>query len=333
MGSKVTNFIFILSGLVVILTFLGLLLPLHQLSFFTLGGVFKVFNMKTYALTVDTDKKSNDFCNTVEKMKIYLSDKKKVSENKDDKGNFCQGIEGSRDLQDIQQRFCAPAMKYIFPNACTGLSYAYLTGMILILMCACNVVLVLTSVFLYYQYSQKPRPRTRRYAVGLNAVGLLLLMLALCVYAGLTLVQLDDMKPKFAGLIGAIALAPNSGWGVSKGYWVLSGTLGLQLITVILSNFVKSSSELDEDEYREWKEQQQAYGEQYYGEQAKFAGQEGYQATGYSDYGAAGYGQASASSGGWMQPQSVQGWAQPEWQPAQGSQPLQPAWGPGSGQP
>jgi len=304
MGEMALNF-FMLIGLVdIVVSVIGLCLPLHKVSFFTLG-MFKVFDMQTYVLNIVVGKDTNDFCFALKKLTCSW-DKQKCEDE-----DFCKGLSGEHDIQDMAQRFCTPVMKMVFPNTCDALNHANVVGMALIACLAISIVLAVVVIYLLYDYQfRSPKARTRKIAVALLSVGFFFHIVGIAVYGGLVLLKLDDMAPRGSGLT-KVALTPNDGIGPSIGYALLVLCAGVQVIMLIMTQFMKVSQELDEEECIAAKQDKLAaaqYGATAYEEQPASGGYDNnmgygsgaaaYDTANYNDGGAGAYGFAGGAYGG-----------------------------------
>lgn len=230
MGAKVINILMFLGSISSICQIVGLYLPLHTVSWFTLHLV-RIFRMKTYALSVGLQHDSNDFCKLIEQVKP----------------GFCDGIYDDHDLQEVAQRFCAPVLADLFPSACIGLTRAFLSGLALVIVSAINISAVAISCYLFFSYINGSRKAQQRgLAQGLLAGSTGLFACALLIYAVMVLVQLDQMQPVGGQLVG-ILLSANRGSGVSSGFFVLALACLVQIVMLAISGNTVAGDEITEE--------------------------------------------------------------------------------------
>lgn len=192
-----------LAVLQMVVSAVGLCLPMHSVSFFTMM-VGRVFRMQTSVLHVKVQEKSNDVFNAMNKLnnKAWKSP-----------------LEGQRSIQEVAHRFCAQGIHTIFPDLCVGLSNAYLLGMLLLVVFLINMVVEVIAYGQFYAYLvDKPKKSRRRGAFTLLVAGTLPCTSMLLLYALGVLMYLDHMQP--VGIV-SFTFHPNKGSGVSEGYFLL----------------------------------------------------------------------------------------------------------------
>lgn len=232
MGVKVG---FLVSGFIatsMVMLILGLSLPQHTLSFFTLYGV-RVARMWTYMGSVQTDSGSNDFCRALRQI---------VAE---ENLNWCESLDGMTDIQDVQHRFCSPVFERVWPSFCIGLSGAYAYGMGMILVIVLNLGLQVIAMYLLFDYgNRKANPKYRKASMLALAAGLLMVVMMLTFYGFQVLTNLSSVQSSSGvSSVFAAVLSVSKGTGVSSGYLMLWTGALFQFVALCLYSQAKTSSQ------------------------------------------------------------------------------------------
>jgi len=232
MGVKVG---FLVSGFVgcsMFMLVLGLFMPQHTLSFFTLYGV-RVARMWTYMGSVQMESSSNDFCRALRQV---------VSE---ENLNWCDGLDAMTDIQDVQHRFCSPVFERVWPSFCQGLSSAYAFGMGMILVVVLNLGLQGIAIFLLVDYgNRKANPRYRKASMLALAVGLCMVVMMLTYYGFQVLTNLSSVQSASGvSSVFSAVLSVSKGTGVSAGYLMLWTGALFQFVALCLYSQAKTTSQ------------------------------------------------------------------------------------------
>lgn len=228
MGVKVIHTIFCLTAASGAIFLLGLWVPQHTISFFSLYGV-RVARMWTYIASVKFETSGNDFCAVLQKM----SKGKTLS--------WCDNLDTMTDLQEFQQRMCSPVFAAIWPSFCDGLQWAYAIGALLTIAVLTNLIMQVASMYLLMDYGRrKANPAYRKAALILLASGLVFMMIVLALYAFLALVSMSDIQSS-KGQVFSMLLSASQGTGFSHGYVLLWLGVLFQLVAVWLFGEAKRS--------------------------------------------------------------------------------------------
>lgn len=245
MSKKFMHYAFCLSVIQLLLTVVGVCRPFFQKPFF-MGPMLPVmaFRIEVYTLRAVSDfgSDSNDFCKAV--------DAKMRQAGRHD--HWCSSASGSEDLQHVMQRWCAPGIHEVMPDACEGLSAAYMLGLCIVLFVVTNLLLQGVACFMTYHYvTEVPKKKYREVSFTLLAIGSVPLSLTLLLYGGLVLLRLEYAQPR--GLM-SLAFTPSRGTGISDGYVLLWFSQVIQWAVLIL---YANGATVAEDMFEEAKAQQQ----------------------------------------------------------------------------
>jgi len=223
-----------------VLYILGLSLPQHTLSFFTLYGV-RVARMWTYMGSVQTDSSGNDFCRALRQI---------VSE---ENLNWCDSLDGMTDIQDVQQRFCSPMFERVWPSFCVGLQGAYAFGMGMILVIVLNLGLQVAAIYLLLDYgNRKANPKYRKASMAALALGLVMVVMMLTSYGFQVLHNMSSVQSASGvSAVFSAVLSVSKGTGVSSGYLMLWTGALFQFVALCLYSQSKTAS--NEHYYHEGK--------------------------------------------------------------------------------
>lgn len=225
-----------------ILILIGLVLPMHKMSFFS-AWLVRVARMSTHVLWVYIPSDCSDFCWLFRRFGI------------DRRIDWCHSHEhwdGIQGLLDSAHRLCAPALYHIWPAMCNGLSAAYGAGWIMIVSATLNMFLQLIASYLLYDYSwRKANPRYRMTALSCTSIGTLLMFFSLGFYYILVIIQLDNVYGGGLGMLVSGILSMSRGFGMAEGFVLISFGTSLQVVSMFM--FCLTQSESREDEYEDYR--------------------------------------------------------------------------------
>jgi len=233
MGKKVVAIIAGCTLAAAVFMVMGSTMAQHRVSFFSVYAIL-VLRLETTLLTVEIDRGNNDFCRVMELAQP----------------GFCNSIDGRMELQDIAQRFCAPVIAEVYPQACEGFTRAYYGGLILVFFMAVNVILQGVACGLVYQYTwHSCRPQYRKWGTAFFCISTFIYAGALMAYGFVVIFQLDDLAPR-AHYWASVLFRPNRGTGASPGYLLQWVGIIIQGIVIVLLPQVRSYDEtLAEEEH------------------------------------------------------------------------------------
>lgn len=304
-----------LAGLAFVISLISICLPMHRLAFYI--SVVKAGQVTVYAVYGYADLSRSDFCSIGSELP-----------------RLCQDLNGKQDLHEIQQRFCVNVVNRMFPNACTGLSYAYGLGILLVIVVVINWCLHGTGCWITYYYMvHSPKKDYREFAFVIITIGTCLHALTLLLYLLLVGWNLDNVEVETSlKLVSLNTLSASEGTGISFGFWFMWLSVLVQIVEIVLIKTVKSSDEARLCEVRAQQEfeQEMAAAEGFDADrQWNQAG--GYRASGGCDaYGQSHHTEAYSTAGGCGAQLQHAGWGMPL---PYGSQPPPPTWGASTAQP
>lgn len=234
MGEK-TIFVFAFLGAAsLVFQTLSAVLPVHSVSFFVMPlPLVKAAQLQSYLLEVKIPQGSNLFCSILDKVNPAT----------------CKGISEGWSLEDAKQRFCEPSMATVFPSLCTAVNSGFITGVMMIFVMILNFCLMSCAIYMFFDYIYRSKKQQYRLNGSmLFAVGTFLYCAAVVIYGCTTIMMLDDI-----GARGIMFLQANGGTGVSIGYLFMILSIVMQLIMLILTQRIGSSSELTQEDREELK--------------------------------------------------------------------------------
>lgn len=236
MGQKTVNIIGGLSGAVLVASVAVFFLPMHRVSFFT-AFVVRAMRIETHLLTVELGEDHSDFCTLVNKLRP----------------GTCSS--GTFDLQDVYQRFCAPAVAKIYPQGCLGFHAAFNVGVGLATALVLNAVVLVAVLFALHSYiNGKNHKRSyRRLALVLLVLTTVQLAAMVSFYSLFVFSQLDNMRPQGAGFVGALVFKASEGIGASFGFFACVIIVLVQLFMLVIWHHTKTGEEQGDDEIAERK--------------------------------------------------------------------------------
>lgn len=206
MGKKTLYISIGLNALAALMGCVGMVLPFHRLSFYTGPPGYHallLLRMITYVVTCDADTGSSDICTV-------------LNIAKDQAPALCKTPDpGTASLYEVADRFCAPGVQRVLPNACTGLSFAWGFGITITILFFLNLILQVLAVFLTWEYLHKrPKKKYRKVAMILLYSGSAALLVFLLLYGILVFLNLNNIMPKqgMQALVSA-GRAPGPGVG------------------------------------------------------------------------------------------------------------------------
>lgn len=208
-------------------------LPMHRLSFFT-GFVIRAVRMDTHLLTLEINEKDSGFCSWINVLRP----------------GTCSG--GSHTLQDVAQRFCAPQVKFAYPQGCDGFQAAFYLGIMLALSLLFNAIGLCTMYCALRSYILGDNHKRSYRKMGLIAlvISTVQLGMAVCLYA-----QLVYRQPaKFRGNpVLSVAIQKSGGIGASYGIVLCFVIVGVQMFMIGIWKYTKTSEEQADEEIKERK--------------------------------------------------------------------------------
>lgn len=205
----------------------GMALPLHTVSFFTMK-VVRVARVKFFSVWMNIQESSNVFCTGLEHLEV----------------GACNGLYGSHDMQDVAERFCAGGIRRAMPDVCEGLGRLFIFGIAFAFAVVVNVILLTVAIFMLYQYlGSSPKPRQRKTALILVSIGTVMLLSLLVGYLVMFVPQLDEAHTMFGAIFSAGFLSASQGCGISPGLFLFMFVALLQLVMLMLFPSAKTESE------------------------------------------------------------------------------------------
>jgi len=239
MGVKIVYTVLGFIGLSATSLLTGLMTAQHSISFFSLYGI-KVARIWVYMSSVQTQSSGNDFCRALKQI---------VSQ---ENLNWCSGLDGLTDIQDVQQRFCSPAFAHVWPGFCNGLQSAYSVGMAVNLVVFVNLCLQVSAAYLLWDYIHggKANPKYRKSSLITLGIGLVFLVMVLLYYGMAVLTELSSVSTgSGVSSIFSAVLAASKGIGMSHGYVFLWMGGVFQFCAIAL--FVEAKLHKQEEHYKE----------------------------------------------------------------------------------
>jgi hypothetical protein len=235
MGQKTVNVIGAMAFAVIAMTVAVFCLPMHSVSFFTLY-ILRAMRIETHLLTVLIDEKSSSFCQIINRVIP----------------NTC--VSGDFWLQDVSQRFCAPAIHRVYPQGCYGFQAAFYVGIVLAGCLLFNAFVLPIVVWMLHAYinSDNHKRSYRRNAMFLLLGTTMQLSIGIIVYGFFVFTQLDNMRIK-GGELFTVALKANEGAGLSLGYICCCTIVLVQLFMLAIWFHTKTSEEQRDSEIAERK--------------------------------------------------------------------------------
>mmetsp|Transcript_17158 Transcript_17158/g.32349 ORF Transcript_17158/g.32349 Transcript_17158/m.32349 type:complete len:327 (+) Transcript_17158:66-1046(+) len=235
-------------------------------------GPKTLFRMQTSLLYVKVEKGSNIMCSLSRRLQP----------------GSCDILEEGVSLQDAADEWCAPLVREVFPQPCTGFQTAYFLGLANLFGIGINALLMVVCVALIIQYMEGTFHKGvyRVSAAVVHSIANLLSIACFVAYICVAITSLDSIGGKG---IPVLAMA-SKGSGISIGIFIMGSGLLFQVIAAFLLVYMKlGDEETDEErEIRQWQKDDVKYWEL----EQQFA------QMGYSGYNAGGYGYENYGSMG-----------------------------------
>lgn len=272
MGKKTLYISIGLNALAALMGCVGMVLPFHRLSFYSGPPGFHaalLFRVITYVVTCDADYGSSDICTI-------------LNIAKDKAPNFCKSPDpGTASLYEVADRFCAPGVQRVMPNACMGFSFAWGFGVTITIFFILNLILQVLAVFLTWEYLHKrPKKKYRKVAMILVYSGCTTLLILLLLYGVMVFMNLNHIMPK-QGVQVVISAGRAPGPGV--GYILVCVSQMVQVAAGVLYQYSKTADERNfedarmEAEFENSFQSEMAYSQGGYGHQRPQWGSSGQQ--------------------------------------------------------
>jgi len=238
MGIKVINTIIGLNIGAAAAYVIGLMTPMHSISFFGALGGIRVARMWTKLMSVNFETQGHEFCKAVEAIAERLGSPQR--------GQWCADLTNTNDLQAVQQRMCSQLWTTVWPSFCDGLEWAYTLGMVLTVIFIVNFIVMGASMYMLNDYGHGKHKRQKRrssmitLAIGLVVVVVFLFMYGLLAIGGLSDIDTANSLSWFNGV-----LAVSRGVGFSYGFVMLWLGALLQVISLCLWHQTRKNGEDD----------------------------------------------------------------------------------------
>mmetsp|Transcript_15977 Transcript_15977/g.46245 ORF Transcript_15977/g.46245 Transcript_15977/m.46245 type:complete len:323 (+) Transcript_15977:95-1063(+) len=250
MGRKVALVTAGVGGIVFLLSVTGFFLPLHTVAILSLHK--KLCRIRLNTVWVDIDASIPQlWCNEMPRSPPdeIGNRRREVRDGYGEARKWWCTNEWSeiRDLQSIADKACAPAVQWLWPSFCEGMSNAYVAGWFLLIVLVSNSVIAQGFVaYILHDYAtRRPKKELRKLATALIGVGALVMFVVVLGYAFVVSVSFDDARngtlQSFA--VPRFLLSTSQGFGFDWGFVFLMAAICVQLAQLICCKWIKTAEE------------------------------------------------------------------------------------------